>query len=57
MTVIRSIKANILPAKQSCPGAPYVIRRADLENPTICRAVKTSRAIPDNSRQKALEYE
>jgi excisionase family DNA binding protein len=57
MTVIRLIKANVLPAKQSCAGAPYVIRRADLENPTICRAVKNSRAISDDSRQKVMEYE
>jgi excisionase family DNA binding protein len=57
MTVIRLIKANVLPAKQSCPGAPYVIRRADLENPAIRRAVENSRAISDDSRQKIMEYE
>jgi excisionase family DNA binding protein len=57
MTVIRLIKANVLPAKQSCPGAPYVIRQEDLENPTIRRAVENGRAVSADSRQKVMEYE
>src|SRR3984893_25922 len=31
MTVVRLIKDGILPARQSCPGAPYVINRDDLD--------------------------
>jgi hypothetical protein len=57
MTVIRLIKADVLPARQSCPGAPYVIRQADLENPAVRRAVENSRAISNDSRQKVMEYE
>jgi DNA invertase Pin-like site-specific DNA recombinase len=57
MTVIRLIKANVLPAKQSCPGAPYVILREDLENPTIRRAAASGRAVSNDSRQKVMEYE
>lgn len=57
MTVIRLIKADVLPARQSCAGAPYVIRQADLENPAVRRAVENSRAISNDSRQKVMEYE
>jgi len=57
MTVIRLIKANVLPAKQCCPGAPYVILREDLESATIRRAVESGRAVSNDSRQKVMEYE
>jgi len=57
MTVIRLIKANVLPAKQCCPGAPYVILREDLESSTIRRAVESGRAVSNDSRQKVMEYE
>ena len=57
MTVIRLIKANVLPAKQCCPGAPYVILREDLESPTIRRAIESGRAVSNNFRQKVMEYE
>ena len=33
MTVIRLIRSQILPARQVCPGAPYVIRGGDLGLP------------------------
>ena len=33
MTVVRLIKDRILPAKQACIGAPYVIRAGDLDGP------------------------
>jgi excisionase family DNA binding protein len=33
MTVVRLIKDGLLPAKQTCIGAPYVIR----ETASICR--------------------
>ena len=57
MTVIRLIKANVLPAKQSCPGAPYVIRQEDLQSLTVRRAVGSGRAVSNDSRQKVMEYE
>ena len=31
MTVIRLIKGHLLPAKQACIGAPYVICETDLD--------------------------
>jgi excisionase family DNA binding protein len=41
MTVVRLIKDGVLPAKQTCIGAPYVIREADLEPSIVRRAIKT----------------
>lgn len=43
MTVTRLIKDGLLPAKQACGGAPYVIRQEDLAQPAICRAVESGR--------------
>ncbi len=56
MTVIRLIKDNVLPAKQSCPGGPYVIRREDLDRHTIRRAVESGRAVSHDCRQESLGY-
>ena len=50
------VEFNVLPAKQSCPGAPYVIWREDLESPTIHRAVENDRAVSIDCRQKVMEY-
>ena len=57
MTVVRLIKDKLLPAKQACVGAPYVIRQADLDLPTVRRAVKTRRALSPDPRQRLLEYQ
>lgn len=46
MTVTRLIKDGLLPAKQACGGAPYVIRQQDLVQPTIYRAVENGRITP-----------
>lgn len=46
MTVTRLIKDGLLPAKQACGGAPYVIRQQDLMQPTIYRAVESGRMTP-----------
>jgi len=57
MTVVRLIKDGVLPAKQSCVGAPYVIREADLELPAVRRAIKSGRAFSPDPRQGTLEYQ
>jgi excisionase family DNA binding protein len=56
MTIIRLIKDGVLPAKQSCPGSPYVIRREDLDQQAIRRAVATGRAVSHDCRQESLDY-
>jgi len=57
MTVVRLIKDGVLPAKQTCIGAPYVIREADLELPSVKRAIKNGRAVSHDPRQGTLEYQ
>jgi excisionase family DNA binding protein len=57
MTVIRLIKDGMLPAKQICIGAPYVIREADLALPAVKRAIKNGRAVSPDARQGTFEYQ
>ena len=51
MTVTRLIKNGVLPAKQACRGAPYVIRRADLELPIVRRCIVSERTSAIDTRQ------
>jgi excisionase family DNA binding protein len=57
MTVVRLVKDGVLPAKQICIGAPYVIRETDLDLPVVRRAIKNGRAVSHNPRQGILEYQ
>jgi excisionase family DNA binding protein len=57
MTVVRLIKDGVLPAKQTCIGAPYVIRETDLDLPAVKRAIKSGRAVSADPRQGILEYQ
>jgi len=52
MTVIRLIRDGLLPARQVCVGAPYVIQEADLAHPAVRRAIENGRAISPDARQK-----
>jgi excisionase family DNA binding protein len=56
-TVVRLIKDGLLPAKQTCIGAPYVIRRADLDLPQVHRAIASGRAVPPDPRQGTMDYQ
>jgi excisionase family DNA binding protein len=56
MTVIRMIHAKTLPARQICPGAPYVIRRQDLDLPGV-RSVPPTPPVSGNSRQVVMEFQ
>jgi excisionase family DNA binding protein len=57
MTVVRLIKDRILPAKQACIGAPYVIRAGDLDRPAVRCAVQSGRALSPDPRQRTLQYQ
>jgi excisionase family DNA binding protein len=57
MTVVRLIKDGLLPAKQTCIGAPYVIRQVDLDLPAVKRAIEKGRAVSHDPRQGTLEYQ
>ena len=57
MTVVRLIKHNVLPAKQSCVGAPYVIREIDLDLQEVRRALQNGRAVSTDPRQRSFDYQ
>lgn len=56
MTLSRLIRAKLLPARQVCPGAPYVIRRADLDRPGVRRA-STRSPVTADPRQETLDFQ
>lgn len=56
MTVIRMIHSKTLPARQVCPGAPYVIHRQDLELPGV-RSVPPATPVSADIRQTAMELQ
>ena len=43
-TVLRMIRAGILPANQLCKGAPWIIRHCDLERDDVRREAMARRA-------------
>ena len=56
-TVVRLIKGGLLPAKQVCIGAPYVIRQSDLDLPAVQRAIANGRTVSPDPRQGTLDYQ
>src|SRR5690348_15263971 len=56
MTVIRMIHTKTLPARQVCPGAPYVIRRQDLELPGV-RSMPPRPPVSADLRQATMEFQ
>ena len=49
LTVLRWIRAGIIPAEQYCKGAPWVIKRRDIEGHDLVERVKTARKGPPSS--------
>jgi hypothetical protein len=45
------IRDGLLPARQACVGAPYVIHEDDLEQPAVRRALANGRAVSPDPRQ------
>ncbi|MBV8158264.1 MAG: recombinase family protein, partial [Dyella sp.] len=55
MTAIRLIKDKLLPARQACPGAPWVIARTDLDLPAVRAAAGGSRRpLPNDPCQQTM---
>lgn len=56
MSVHRLIQAGDLPAEQLCKGAPWVIKRANVERQEVIDAAKArrKRPLPENPNQKIL---
>ena len=59
MTVLRQIGAGIIPATQYCKGAPWVIRRQDIEDQHLVERLKTGRKGPPspNPDQQTLIFQ
>lgn len=59
MTTLRLIKSKVLPARQLCPGAPWVIQQEDLDRPAVRQAtqVGTRRALSEHSNQQTLKLQ
>src|ERR1700731_3642634 len=57
MTVVRLIRDGLLPARQVCAGAPYVIHEDDLDQPTVRRGVPQGRAVSTSPRQESLSFQ
>jgi len=56
MTVIRLIRDGLLPARQVCVGAPYVIQ-VDLDQPSVRRAIENGRAVSPDARQESMSFQ
>ena len=46
MTVLRQLRAGIIPAEQYCKGAPWVIKRRDIEDQQRVERIKPGRKDP-----------
>lgn len=57
MTIVRLIRDGLLPARQVCAGAPYVIREDDLAQPAIRRAIAKGRPVSVDTRQESLSFQ
>jgi excisionase family DNA binding protein len=57
MTVVRLIRDGLLPARQVCAGAPYVIHEDDLDQPTVRRVLANGRAVSPDPRQESLSFQ
>jgi excisionase family DNA binding protein len=58
--VWRLIQHKILPAKQVCSGAPWIIAKKDLESETIKKAAHSmlpKRPLSENSKQKVFKFQ
>jgi excisionase family DNA binding protein len=57
MTVVRLIRDGLLPARQVCAGAPYVIHEDDLARPAIRQAIAKGRPVSSDPRQERLSFQ
>jgi excisionase family DNA binding protein len=57
MTIIRLIRDGLLPARQTCVGAPYVIQEVDLDRPAVRRALAAGRAVSSDLRQESMSFQ
>jgi excisionase family DNA binding protein len=59
MTVLRKVRAGIIPGEQYCKGAPWVIKRRDIEDPHLIETVRASAKGPlsSSAEQESLYFQ
>jgi DNA invertase Pin-like site-specific DNA recombinase len=59
MTVLRQIRSGVIPAEQYCKGAPWVIKRRDIEDSLLNERVRACCKAPSspNPDQKTLVFQ
>lgn len=59
LTVLRHIRAGVIPANQYCAGAPWVIKRRDTEDPHVIERVRACCKSPpsSNPNQKTFVFQ
>ncbi|MGX5851856.1 helix-turn-helix domain-containing protein, partial [Mesorhizobium sp. PL10] len=59
MTVLRQIRAGIIPSEQYCKGAPWIIKRRNIEDPPLIERVMACSKAPSSSNlnQKILVFQ
>ncbi len=57
MTIVRLIRDGLLPARQVCPRAPYVICESDLDAPAVRQAITKGRPVSSDPRQESLPFQ
>ena len=59
LTVLRQIRAGVIPAKQYCAGAPWAIKRRDIEDPDLIERVGACCKGPSSSNpdQKTFGFQ
>ena len=59
LATLRRIRAGVIPAEQYCKGAPWVIKRRDIEDPRLAERVKVRRIGPPSASpdQQTLPFQ
>ena len=57
MTILRMVRNGVLPARQLCKGAPWVIKAADLDNDVVRAEASGRRPLTQNSDQQSFAFQ
>ena len=56
-TVRRLIRSGVLPARQACKGAPWIIREDALDSPDVLAGLVRRRPLTANPNQKSFDFQ
>jgi hypothetical protein len=59
MTTLRMIRSGILPARQLCKGAPWIIKAVDLKEVSVRDEAnaRRKRPLPQDPNQKTMSFQ